>query len=74
MDFEALAVMVPMVRHGAVMLLVVNGVGLAWLHPNSSRDSAESSILDTDDITCLMMADSVKTARLLKFLLFLLVR
>ncbi len=37
MDFEALAVMVPMVRPCTVMLLVVIEVGLAWLCPNSLR-------------------------------------
>ncbi len=37
MDFEALVVMVPMVRPCAVMLLVVIGVGLACLCPNSLR-------------------------------------
>ena len=79
MDFKALAIMVPMVRPCTVMLLVVIGVGLAWLYPNSLRVvrrdvqplySAESSTLDVDDITCLMMAESVGTALLLKFLLF----
>ncbi len=74
MDFEALAVMVPMVRPCAVMLSMEIGVGLAWLCPNSLRVvhrgsailqpqySAESSALDADDITCLMMADSVRMA------------
>ena len=37
MDFEALAVMVPMVRPCTVMLLLVIGVGLALLCPNYSR-------------------------------------
>ncbi len=79
MDFEALAVMVPMEKPFAVMLSVLIGVGLAWLCSNSLRVvrrdvqplySAESSTLDVDDITCLMMAESVGTALLLKFLLF----
>ncbi len=35
MDFEALRVMVPMVRPWAVMLLVVTGVGLGWVRPIS---------------------------------------
>jgi hypothetical protein len=35
--FEALPVMVPMVRSCGVMLLVVIGVGLAWFCPNSLR-------------------------------------
>ncbi len=82
MDFEALAVMVPMVRPCMMMLLMVAGVGLGWLCPNSLRVlcrgaailqplySAESSALDADDITCLKIDDSVRTAPLLKFVLF----
>ncbi len=82
MDFEALAVMVPMVRPCVMMLLIVAWVGLGWLCPNSLRVvcrgaailqqlySAESSALDADGITCLKIDDSVRTAPLLKFLLF----
>jgi hypothetical protein len=38
MDFEAFAIMVPMVRPCTVMLLVVTGVGLGLMCPNSSSE------------------------------------
>ena len=84
-DFDAFGVMVPIASPMAVLLSVVMGVGPCCMCPNSSKVccigiaclqlkyNAASSASDAEDMTCVMMEESVCMAPLLKSLSLLLV-
>ncbi len=74
---EALAVIVPIARPWAVILLVVMGVGVGWKWPKfvecgSKRSGKLAAVVepdefgfDADDMMCLMIVNRVSMAQLL---------